>query len=83
LNRIAAIIGTTAAQRREELLAWIAERPEHDLLTASQIADVSGIYDGNGKADRCFDDLKVLERNGHLLREGRPARWSLNVWRIG
>lgn len=62
--------------RRRVLLRWITERPEHRGLTASEIADVSGIYSGHGAADRCFDDLKALARRGQLDRiDGRPARW--------
>jgi hypothetical protein len=63
--------------RRRDLLRWITERPEHEGLTASEIVDLSGIYDGHGRADRCFDDLKALEREGAVLRyDGRPAQWG-------
>lgn len=64
-----------ALSRRADLINWIEERPAHDGLTATEIADVSGIYSGHGRADRCFDDLKAMEKHGHLSREGRPARW--------
>lgn len=66
-----------ASTRRGVLLNWLRERSEHAHLTASEIADVSGIYHGHGKADRCFDDLKALERRGVVWRRaGRPARWN-------
>lgn len=67
----------TAGMRRSNLLSWVYERPEHEGLTASEIVDVSGIYGGHGAADRCFDDLKKLNRQGFLDRSsGRPARWN-------
>jgi hypothetical protein len=63
--------------RRAALLAWMNERSAHRNLTAAEIADVSGIYEGHGRADRCFDDLKALARKGAVTRwSGRPARWS-------
>src|SRR4051812_47722805 len=50
----------------------------HGGLTATEIADVSGLYSGHGRADRCFDDLKALAKNGWLTRcAGRPARWDV------
>lgn len=70
----------SVARRRSTLLRWIEERYEHDGLTASEIADVSGIYDsiGHGRADRCFDDLMALAGDGLIERAaGRPARWYL------
>jgi sugar-specific transcriptional regulator TrmB len=64
--------------RRVKLATWIHERPAHSGLTATEIVDVSGIYRGHGRYDRCFDDLKVLERSGGIEREpGRPARWKV------
>jgi hypothetical protein len=69
----------SADRRRYLLIEWIEECPAHDGLTASEIADVSGIYDHiqHGRADRCHDDLKALAAVGvsRLRREGRPARW--------
>jgi hypothetical protein len=67
------------ALRRADLIKWLRERDQHNGLTAREIADVSGIYSGHGMADRCFDDLNVLHKQGVVLREGRPARWSL-MW---
>jgi hypothetical protein len=66
-----------AAFRRADLITWIEERPAHDGLTASEIVDVSGIYDRiQGRYDKAMADLKVMEDSGHLARsDGRPARW--------
>lgn len=66
-----------AFHRRRELLAWLRERDEHQDLMATEIADVSGIYDhiGHGRTDRCFDDLVALERQGCVERSGRPSEW--------
>jgi sugar-specific transcriptional regulator TrmB len=52
--------------------------PEHGGLTASEIVDVIGHpYSGHGCYDRCFDDLKALEREGYVERlPGRPAHWE-------
>lgn len=61
--------------RRAELLDWLQEND--DDLTAGEIALVSGIYDFKHGSDRCFDDLKRLEREGRVERSGRPARWVL------
>lgn len=67
---------TDAELRRRRLITWIEGREEHHGLTARQIVDVSGLYDGHEQDDRCFDDLKVLhEPLGRLTRHGRPARW--------
>jgi hypothetical protein len=67
---------TATEDRRGVLLAWITERSYHYNLTASEIVDVSGIYTGHGRYDRCFDDLKALARQGAVERlPGRPARW--------
>lgn len=64
--------------RRERLLGWLCERPAHSGLTASEIVDVSGLYEGHNRYDRCFDDLKVLQDRGLVdRRKGRPARWEV------
>lgn len=65
--------------RRVYLMRWLKERPAHSGLTASQIVNVIGfgLYEGHGRYDRCFDDLKALERIGEVKRAaGRPARWE-------
>jgi hypothetical protein len=71
-----------AEERRLALIRWMRERfPTHSGLTASQIVDVSGIYDtGQGRYDRCFDDLLVLAKHNVVQRGlGRPATWRIHV----
>lgn len=69
---------SAADERRWTLIQWMKERPQHAGLTASEIVDVSGVYHGHGRYDRCFDDLKVLAGRGVVVRfGGRPARWGL------
>lgn len=73
----AAVTRTDAQWRQEELRHWMGERSAHRNLTATEIVDVSEIYEGHGRYDRCFDDLKALERAGDVVRgKGCPARWS-------
>jgi hypothetical protein len=67
------------ASRRRDLYTWISERDAHQNLTASEIVDVSGIYDRitHGRYDMCLSDLKAMERNCEVYRDsGRPARWT-------
>jgi hypothetical protein len=66
--------------RRDALVVWLAYRA----LTAGHIAnfaqdaDGAWLYSGHGKADRAFDDLKALEKQGRVERlNGRPARWRV------
>jgi sugar-specific transcriptional regulator TrmB len=67
-----------ADKRRLELIRWMQGRVTHQFLTASEIVDLSGIYTGHGRYDRCFDDLKVLAKRGVVHRfSGRPATWGL------
>jgi len=65
------------SNRRAELLAWLREREAHHGLSASQIADVSGIYDSLAwyRAERAHDDLGVLCKHGLVRRVGRPSTW--------
>lgn len=64
-------------ERQQSLLVWITDRPQHEGLTASEIVDVSGIYDDlQGRYDKCLVDLKRLAHEGYLFRNGRPARWT-------
>lgn len=66
----------SVAQRRGCLLDWLVESSKHENLTAAEIADVSGIYEGHYAASRCFDDLKVLQSRELVIRtDDRPARW--------
>lgn len=66
-----------AARRRAALLSWMRERSGRQGLSAAQIADLSGIYEGHGRYDRCLADLKALAKAGELDRSGgRPARWT-------
>lgn len=74
----------TVAERRESLLGWLRERSAHDGLTASEIVDVIGhpyahipryVYDSYPRRAACLRDLQALERDGHVARTGRPARW--------
>ena len=69
-----------ADERRLALLQWLRERPTHRGLTASEIVSVIGHpYDRvTGAYDKCFADLKALEKRGLLTRGAiseRPARW--------
>jgi sugar-specific transcriptional regulator TrmB len=67
-----------ADERRLLLISWMRSRITHQSFSASEIVDVSGIYTGHGRYDRCFDDLKVLARRGVVLRlGGRPARFEV------
>jgi hypothetical protein len=64
--------------RQAEVLNYLREKAV--ARTARQIvAGAPGIYREvrHGKADRCFDDLKSLERRSLVRRlPGRPARWE-------
>jgi hypothetical protein len=67
-----------AEERRQVLIDWMHERPEHSGLTALQIVEMAGIYEGHYRYDRCFDDLKALKREGYVdRRPARPARWDV------
>jgi hypothetical protein len=67
---------SASESRRNSLLEWMRERSAHDGLNASQIVDVSGIYVGHGRYDRCFADLQTLAKAGAVERDrGRPATW--------
>lgn len=69
-------VRVAANARRAELLAWLSESPMHHDLTAREIAEVSGIYVGNGRVERCSNDLKALEREGSVWRsDAYPAEW--------
>lgn len=71
-------VHTIADYRRQRLLDWMHERSTHTGLTATEIVDVAGVYTGHGRYDRCFDDLKALEREGYVDRlPVRPARWEV------
>lgn len=70
----------TARERQDTMVAWMRERTAHVGLTATELVDVAGdgLYEGTGRYDRCFDDLKRLEQRGLVSRRlGRPARWYL------
>jgi hypothetical protein len=64
--------------RQAEVLGYL--RTQARSLTARDIvAQAPGIYSEirSGKSDRCFDDLKSLERRGLVRRLSfRPARWE-------
>lgn len=68
---------TDTGVRRRDLITWMRASRFHSGLTAQEIVDVSGIYDGHRRYDRCFDDLKALASKGWVTRvAGRPARWE-------
>ena len=81
---------SAAEKRRLKLIRWMRV-DERDGLTASQISmiaigldlhDLELIYSSangvnNGRSERCYDDLKVLESRGLVSHDGRPARWSV------
>jgi hypothetical protein len=69
---------SSAEERRLALIRWMRTRITHHSWTVTGIVDISGIYNGHGRYDRCFDDLKVLAKRGVVTRlGGRPARWEV------
>lgn len=70
---------TDAQYRRARLAHWLWSVEHPVRMTATQIADASGLYSGHCRYDRCFDDLKLLARDELVERvEGRPARWQVS-----
>lgn len=67
----------SAGDRRRALMNWLCARPAHSGLTAQEIVDVSGLYEGHYRYSRCFDDLNYFARLDMVHREGRPARWVI------
>lgn len=72
--------------RRHRLKQWLNAESETTGsmaatgLTATEIVNESGLYEGHYRYDRCFDDLKVLEDTGFVIRgDGRPALWRLTA----
>lgn len=64
-------IPPTQAKRRDVLLAWMRERPQHDGLTARQIVDVSGIYDRlQGRQEKATHDLRALRKHNLVSTDG-------------
>jgi hypothetical protein len=70
-----------AEERRLALIRWMRTYPGFLPVETSFLAWRCGAYGNRGSSlyptDRCFDDLKVLEKRGLVKREGRPARWSV------
>ena len=66
-------------ERRRRLSDWIYEKREHEGLTVSEIADVSGLYSGiyasYDRYDTCRRDLLHLKKWDLVKCEGRPSRW--------
>jgi hypothetical protein len=71
--------GARAMFRRAYLLDWMQERPQHDGLTAREIADVSGLYDGmTGMQETATKDLRVMGVRGYVTTTAkRGGRWYL------
>jgi sugar-specific transcriptional regulator TrmB len=68
-----------ALERRDALLGWMRDRSVSEGWTAYELAEQSGVYRGLYRYERCFEDLKALERKGRVRRSlGRPARWSVS-----
>jgi hypothetical protein len=65
----------SAVVRRDALLKWLRERPEHQELTAGEIADVSGLYDElRDGAAAALADLRAL---------GRSVTWEAVLRNVG
>jgi hypothetical protein len=75
-------IGVPNTQRQAEVLHYLRQwRLSHKpQQTAREIVEFApGLYSEvrHGKVDRCFDDLKSLERRGLVRRlPSRPAKWE-------
>lgn len=78
----------TLAERRAALLDWLYAVPEREGLKTSRIATrARSPWDANhmpttllygpdkNLVKRCHRDLEALARDGHVQRNGKPARW--------
>lgn len=67
----------TIHERRTMLADWLYRERAGAPYTTAQIVDVSGIYHGHGRWDKCRTDLLRLKANGVVrLVHGNPTQWE-------